>query len=234
MMKKTLALGLVLMLPLTSVIAATDDLDELRGSNDANEWQLVKNDARRNIQTFSKREDGKRIRSFKVDMIVDAPLETLARIHFDYDNYTHWYFKARNSKLLKRVSPTEVYYYQVFSAPYGLPDRDVILHNVIEPYTPQKGFLRFNITAVPTFMPEQPSLVRILAMNMTVTFTPLPNGKTRLESEGYLDPGGITPAWATNYVQRNAPYSVMLGLQRMALSGEYNDYKTPLQFKFKE
>jgi hypothetical protein len=233
-MRKALALGLVLMLPLAPVYAASDDLDELRGGVDASEWQLVKNDSRRNIQTYSKREDGKRIRSFKVEMLVDAPLETVARVHFDYDNYTRWYFKAKNSKMLKRVSPTEVYYYQVFSAPYGLPDRDVILHNVIEPYTPQKGFLRFNITAVPSFMPEQPSLVRILAMNMTVTFTPLPNGKTRLESEGYLDPGGFAPAWATNYVQRNAPYAVMLGLQRMALSGDYSDTKAPLQFKYKD
>lgn len=122
----------------------------------------------------------------------------------------------------------------MFSAPYGLPDRDVILHNVIEPYTPQKGYLRFNITAIPTFMPEQPSLVRILAMNMTVTLTPIAMNKTRLESEGYLDPGGLAPAWATNYVQRNAPYAVMLGLQRMALSDEYLNNKTPLPFKYRE
>lgn len=215
------------------VYAANDDLEELRQA-DISDWQMVKNDSRRNIKTWSKREDGKQIRSFKVEMILDEPLETVARIHFDYDNYPRWYFKMLRSKMLKQVSPTEVYYYQVFSAPYGLPDRDVVLHNIIEPYNTQRGFLRFNISAVPAFMPEQPSLVRMKAMNMTVTFTPLAGGKTRLESEGYLDPGGAAPAWATNYVQRNAPYSVMLGLWRMAQSGEYESSKTPIPFKYKE
>ncbi|PTQ89532.1 hypothetical protein [Agitococcus lubricus] len=234
MLKKWGIISVMLLSSLSAgTYAANDDLSELRDTN-PDEWQLVKNDARRDIKTYSKREDGKRIRSFKVDMIVDAPLEAVARLHFDYENYPRWYFKARQSRLLKKVSPTELYYYQVFSAPYGLPDRDVILHNVIEPYTPQKGFLRFNITAVPNFMPEQPTLVRILAMNMTVTFTPLGGGKTRLESEGYLDPGGLAPAWATNYVQRNAPYAVMLGVQRMVQSDDYLNSKLPMPFKYKE
>lgn len=235
MLKRWLLISLALLAPLSApaVYAAADDLDELRGDNNASEWQLVKNDIRRNIKTWSKREDGKSIRSFKVEMIVDEPLDTVARIHFDYENYPRWYFKMLRSKMLKQVSPTEVYYYQVFSAPYGLPDRDVVLHNIIEPYSPQKGFLRFNITAVPSFMPEQPSLVRMRAMNMTVTFTPLAGGKTKLESEGYLDPGGAAPSWATNFVQRSAPYSVMLGLQRMAENTD-QDAKGPIPFKYKE
>lgn len=49
---------------------------------------------------------------------------------------------------------------------------------------------------------------------MIVKFTPLGKEKVHLEAEGFVDPGGIAPTWAMNFVQRNAPYSTMLGLQR--------------------
>jgi hypothetical protein len=39
----------------------------LRGTSAYSDWQLVKNDARRNIRAWTKREDGKGVRSFKLD-----------------------------------------------------------------------------------------------------------------------------------------------------------------------
>ncbi len=50
--------------------------------------------------------------------------------------------------------------------------------------------------------------------DMIVKFTPLGKEKVHLEAEGFVDPGGIAPTWAMNFVRRNAPYSTMLGLQR--------------------
>ncbi len=214
-------------------IAGNEDLDELRAS-DSNDWQIVKNDAYHHIKTWSKREDGKRIRSFKIDMMMDASIETVARISFDFDSYTRWYFKTKMAKMLKQVSPTEVYYYQVFSAPPGLPDRDVVVHCTIEPYNARRGVFRLHFAAAPDFMPPQPGLVRMLGLNLTTTYTPQPDGKLRLESEGFIDPGGNAPVWATNYVQRNAPYSVMLGLQRVANDPDFNKSTKPIMFKYME
>ena len=49
---------------------------------------------------------------------------------------------------------------------------------------------------------------------MIGNFTSLDKKRGHLEAEGFVDPGGIAPTWAMNFVQRNAPYSTMLGLQR--------------------
>ena len=43
---------------------------------------MVKNDRMRNLKTYARLEDGKRYRSFKVEAILDAPVEAVARVVF--------------------------------------------------------------------------------------------------------------------------------------------------------
>jgi hypothetical protein len=83
-------------------------------------------------------------------------------------------------------------------------------------------------------MPEQPSRVRVLAQNYYVKFTPIDKNTTRIEAEGYVDPGGVTPAWAINFVQRSAPYVTMVGLARMVQLPYYRENKEPLDFAYME
>jgi len=197
------------------------------------EWTLIRQDAFRNIKTYAKHEDGRKIRSFKIDMIVDAPYETVAKVHFDIDNFKKWYWSTSESKLLKKVSDTDYYYYQVYRTPIK-PDRDVIVHVKVEPYTPAKGYLSLNLEAVPEYMPTQRYYVRMLAHNMSIKMTPIDgNKKTRLEVSGYLDPGGASPEWVMGFYQRKSPYLTMLGLARMVLLPEYAT-DTPTPFKYKE
>ncbi|PTQ89151.1 START domain-containing protein [Agitococcus lubricus] len=216
----------------TTVSADVDDeLLELRGTQAFNEWILVKHDTKRNIKAYSKREDGKRIRSFKLDYLIDAPLVALGRVYLDIDNYTRWFWEVRNAKVLKIISPTEFYYYIQHDAPVTLPDRDAIIHATIEPYTRKKGFAALKLKAVPDFIPEKPPLVRMLAEDMVLKFTPINKEQVRVEVEGYIDPGGMAPTWAVNAVQKQAPYYTVVGLQRMVQ--QVKNQGLPPDFPFK-
>ena len=55
-----------------SAFAASNDLDELRAQTD--DWTLVKNDAAKQIKTYDKREQNKRMRSFKIDATFNSPV----------------------------------------------------------------------------------------------------------------------------------------------------------------
>lgn len=226
------ALSLAFALQVPAALAASDDLDELRDADlgKANEWHLVKNDAIRHIKTYSKQEDGKRVRSFKVEMLVDAPMETVARVHYDPDNLKRWFWETTDSKMLKKVSPYEFYYYQKFNAPVTMPDRDSVLHATIQPYTARKGFMVINLKAAPDFIPREKGLVRVTAQDMAIRLTPSGKDKTRLEVEGNIDPGGVSPIWAINAIQRMAPYSSMVGLQRIVQDPVYRNATTPAPF----
>ena len=91
---------------LPTAYAANDDLDDLQ-TKLGNQWVLVKNDQRRNIKTWAKQEDGKRYRSFKVEAILETNVESLARVLLDFDNYTRWFWKTREPKLIRQNSSTE-------------------------------------------------------------------------------------------------------------------------------
>ena len=204
------------MSPIASYAASGDDVDDLRAdSKRKNEWIQVKKDRLKKITTWAKQEEGKTIRSFKVDMIVDANLETVARVHYDVENIKRWFWETKESRLLKKVSNKEFYYYQVFNAPLTVPDRDSIVHVVVEPFTAKKGYMALKLTAAPEFMPVQPGRTRVQAQDMVIKFTPIDKSTTHLEVEGYIDPGGVIPSWTINFVQRSAPYTSMLGLARM-------------------
>lgn len=216
-------------LPWSQASARDDDLRELQIPMTA-EWQLVKDDRTRSIRTFARLETGKRFRSFKVEAVIPASAETLARLMLDFSSYTRWYWSVRESRLLKQVSPTEYFLYLIHNAPYGMPDRDVILHAVVEPPNTGQPYVLLRVNAVPDYMPLQPPLVRMPAEDMTIRFTPLPENKVRIESEGYVDPGGKVPSWASNFVQRSAPYSIIVNIQRMVEKEEYARNATPLPF----
>ncbi len=210
-------------------VYADDDMDDLR-TKLGHEWMLMKNDRLRNIKTYARLEDGKQYRSFKIEAELDTSVEALTRVLLDFDSYTKWYWKTRESRLVKQNSSTEFVVYMVHEAPYGLPDRDAVLHGIVEPQTRNKRYVTLRVNALPDFMSPKPPLVRMPAEDMVVKFSPLANGKIQLEAEGYFDAGGTVPVWAANFVQRTAPYSVILGLQRMADRDEYRKSKKPLPF----
>lgn len=212
-----------------AALAADDDLDELRDKL-GNQWVLLKNDRLRSIKTWIKQEDGKQYRSFKVEALLNGDLETYTRVMLDADNFSKWYWEVLESKILKRVSATEYYLYLKHRAPIGQPNRDVILHAVFEPQSAQNPSLVMQVRAVPDFLPLKPKLVRMPAEDMMVKVTPQPGNKVLVEAEGYVDPGGNVPNWAINYIQRSAPYSIMLGLQRMMNDPAYAESRQRVPF----
>jgi hypothetical protein len=68
------------------------------------------------------------------------------------------------------------------------------------------------------------------AENMRIKISPLADNQVLLEAEGYIDPSGKIPTWANNLIQRSAPYSILLGLQRMVQLDEYRLSKASLPF----
>lgn len=206
-----------------------DELQELRDDGYGHQWVLVTRDDTRGIRTWARLEEGKRVRSWKIDAILNASLEAIARAHTDVAAMPRWYWETQEARLLKKVSRTEFYYYMRFNAPLGLPDRDGIFHAVIDPYNARRGSLVLRVNAVPGYLPETPGLVRVLSQDFVVKLTPLGKGKTRFEAEGYVDPGGVAPAWTVNFVQRRVPYLIMVSmirhLQRQDAGPADNDFQ---------
>ena len=180
----------VIMLLSTTVSADSEDLKTLQKQKD---WYIVKQDNIRQITTYAKHEEGKSIRSFKVDAVVDAPLVTLASVHFDVANIKKWYWETLESKLITKVSDTEYVYYLKFRTPLA-EDRDVVLKATIEPYKlGQNNYMLLSLRATPSALPIPPNITRISAFDMDIKFKPLLDGKTKMEVQCFVDPSGSLP-----------------------------------------
>jgi hypothetical protein len=212
--------------------ADKEDLQSLQPAVD-HDWYVVKKDDTRHITTYAKNEDGKSIRSFKIEARIDASLATLAGVHFDVANIKKWYWETLESKLISKVSDTEYIYYMKFNTPLA-PDRDVVIHATIEPYQDSHKYMLLRLRGEPSILPVPDGVTRLTAFDIDIKFTPLVNGETQMDIQGYIDPSGGLPAWTVNMFQRQAPYATMLGLYRMVQKPEYARMKTPLAFRYSQ
>ena len=213
---RTSLLCLVLAFATTSHAAKNDD-DEDKDKTEylpynekaAKQWSLIKDDQRHQIKTYSKQEDNRRFRSFKVQGILNGSLEAAARCQFDIEGISSWYMNAADSKLLKRVSDTEYYFYFRVKMPLGVPHRDLVVHAKVQPYSTKTGFLGITYSAAPDFIPGKPGVIRMPAYETTIKLTPISADKVEEHLEGYVDPGGAgLPIWLVNYIQRRTPYAI--------------------------
>ncbi len=210
-------------------------LEDLRAESETKDgWRLAKYDRRHNIKAYVKNEDGKSIRSFKVEALFDYPIDVVARLQSDVDNYKRWYFEVLESKLLKKISNTEFIFYLVHNAPVGLADRDVVMKATIEPMTSKKPYVIIKMVSLRDYLPTQKPYERMETEDYIIKLTPQGDNKTLLESEGFIDPGATAPSWAVNFIQGKAPYTNMMGMRRMMAMPQYQDKKAPITFTFFE
>ena len=77
-MIKKIALALMIG-ALSNSAFAIKALEDLRVEAETKDgWRLAKNDRRHNIKAYVKNEDGKSIRSFKVEALFDYPIDVVA------------------------------------------------------------------------------------------------------------------------------------------------------------
>ena len=233
-MIKKISLAL-LIAALSSTAMANKALDDLRTESKSDDgWRLAKYDKRHEIKAYVKSEDGTFLRSFRVEAYFDAPIEAVTRLQADVDSYARWYFLVLEAKLLKKVSDKEFIFYMVHDAPVGMADRDVVMKATIEPMTAKKPYIVINMVSLPDYLPPQKPYERMATENYVIKLTPQGKDRTLLESEGFIDPGGASPAWAVNFVQGKGPYSNMLGMRRMLTLPQYQDKKAVVPFTFFE
>lgn len=211
-----------------------DDLRELQTSPIGNEWVPLKNDRRHNIRTWIKQENGKRFRSFKVEATFSGTITDCVRILLDVPRYDKWYWEVLESRLVRKLSPTDYHIYLKHRAPHGVTDRDVPGILRFTPQSAENPTLVVQVRAEPDLMPKEKGFVRMEAEDMVLRLTPVSPFNVHLVAEGYVDPGGRAPGWAINFVQRSAPYSTLLGLKRMLEHHEGGLPRERLPFPIRE
>jgi len=169
---------------------------------------------RHGVQVYTRKDSTTGILELKLRTEAQAKLSQLVAFTNDIPNLKTWAYRLKNAYMVRKVSDTEGYLYMLSDFPAPFSDRDVILHFVIKQDPITKQVISSSQSAY-NFIPENDGIVRVKIIETKWTFTPISDGKVRLEYQIKSDPAGSIPKWLVNLAADEAPVRSMLALKKI-------------------
>jgi hypothetical protein len=135
---------------------------------------------------------------------MDARPAQFVAVIMDVKGSADWVYHAKNVKVLKQISPSELYYYSEVTVPWPIANRDYIAH-IIVTQNPKTKVITIDAPCLPDMVPPKQSLVRIVHSVGKWVITPMPNNRIHVEYQIEVDPAGSVPAWLINLFATKGP-----------------------------
>lgn len=189
-----------------------------------NAWTLKKD--KNGIKVYSRENTHSKFNELRVETILQARLSDLAAVILDIPDYPQWSFNVKSSKLLKQVSPSELYIYTEISAPWPADNRDLPIHIKIT-QNPVNKVMTIAVECIPDLVPHQKNIVRVPLSKETWTVTPVDASTIRIEYDLEVDPGENPPGWLINMFSVKGPYETFSRLKDHILLPKYRAAVVP-------
>ncbi|MBL7776241.1 MAG: START domain-containing protein [Saprospiraceae bacterium] len=186
----------------------------------ADGWEL-KNE-KNGVKVYYRKTPG--VYELKLTTSIKVPLSGIVSLFDEVAKYPEWGYKVAEARLLKRVSPTEMYYYSRIDFPWPMSDRDVVLHTTLE-QNPHNHTVTSTSVAVSGWAPEVKDVVRL--KRATTRWTLIPGAGGWLYVEYFLssDPGGSIPDWAINMALDMGPRETIKRMKMILKEPAYQNTK---------
>jgi len=183
-------------------------------------WELRKD--QEGIRVYSRAGDSSGIDELRVETTLPGKLSSLAALILDIGNYPNWSFNSEKAFVLKRISPTELYFYSLVRSPWPASDRDLVVHLRLTQDSSSRT-LYIHADEIPGYIPEKKGIVRVPASVERWIVTPLPGDRITISYELRLDPGASAPPWLINLFSTKGPYETFCHLREQLKQPRYHD-----------
>lgn len=174
------------------------------------------------IKVHSKSVPNSKIKAVKVNCTLNTTPDALVALLLDVESSVDWVTNTKSCKLLKKVSPSELYYYSEVTLPWPLENRDFVAHLKVTQNTATK-VIKINGPAVPGIVKEKKNVVRISQSVGAWVITPVSDHQVQVEYILQVDPGGVIPAWAVNAVSTQTPLKIFQNMKKQLLLAQYKN-----------
>jgi hypothetical protein len=181
-------------------------------------WTLKKE--KDGIKVFSRSNAHSKFNELKVETSLNARLSDLAAVILDIPDYPQWSFNVKSSKLLKQVSPSELYIYTEISAPWPADNRDLPIHIKIT-QNPATKVMTIAVECIPGLVPHQKNIVRVPLSKETWIVTPVDASTIHIDYQLEVDPGENPPGWLINMFSVKGPYETFSRLKDQIQKPQY-------------
>jgi hypothetical protein len=175
-------------------------------------WEPVSN--KNGIVVERRTVDGTRLKEFRGQGVMDAPLASVLAVFSDIDHATEWMDKCRASSLVEDQGELVKIVYNRTHAGWPVADRDAVLRNDVF-FDPSERRVRIEFSAVERAdTPPVKDVVRMPVLRGHLYLWPEAGDRTRVEYQVLANPGGALPDWIVNYVSKELPRKTIAALQR--------------------
>lgn len=183
-------------------------------------WKLSAN--KNDIKIYTRPVPNSKIRAIKVECNLPVRQSALVAAILDIDNSDKWVYHGKDARIIKKVSPSELYYYSEVAVPWPAENRDYISHISVN-QNPKNKVVVIDAPCVAGMVPIRHNIVRITHSIGKWTIGPYENNIIRVSYEIEVDPAGSVPAWLVNLFATQGP---METFERLKLQlPKYKDVK---------
>jgi len=185
-----------------------------------NKWKLIKE--KDQIKIFSMEAEGIDVLAFralgKLNAPVDQVMELLRRVEIS----TEWMPRLAVKKIIRDVSDHEAITYSVNDLPWPFSDREMVLNNRLVVHK-DKGNMVIEIFSVEDERAQRKKkTIRAKVYLGQTWINAISENQTEVELIILVDPKGKIPKWLVNLLQKDMPYKLLKGMEKMASKSEYS------------
>jgi hypothetical protein len=181
-------------------------------------WTLKKD--KDGIKVYSRNNTRSKFNELKVETDLSCRLSDLAAVILDIPDYPQWSFNVKSSKLLKQVSPAELYIYTEINSPWPADNRDLPIHLKIT-QDPTNKKMTIAVECIPDLVPRQKNIVRVPLSKETWVVTPVDASTIHIEYQLEVDPGADPPGWLINMFSVKGPFETFSKLKNQIKLPQY-------------
>lgn len=175
-----------------------------------NDWKLSAD--KEGVKIYTSIVSDSKIKAVKVECDLNTTPSQLVAVVMDINSATDWVYHVKSAKLIKQVSPSELYYYSEVSLPWPVANRDFVAHLIVT-QDPASKVVTIDGPAVQGFVPVKKGVVRVDNSFGRWIITPVGTGQVHVQYTIHTDPGGAIPAWLVNIFATDAPLKIFEGLK---------------------
>jgi hypothetical protein len=182
----------------------------LNSASAQNDWKL--STEKDGIKVYTSMVPDSKVKAIKVECDLNATPAQLVALVMDVTTAPDWVYHVKSAKLVKQVSPAELYYYSEVSLPWPAANRDFVAHLIVS-QDPDTKVVTIDGPAVPGLVPVKKGIVRIDHSFGKWIITPAGPDQLHVEYSIHVDPGGSLPSWLVNIFATDAPLQIFRSLK---------------------
>lgn len=184
----------------------------------SNPW-ILKNE-KDLVKVYYRRTEG--VHEVKLATSIQSSMSDLVHLMHEVTDYPKWGYKVTESRVVKKISDTDMYYHSKLDFPWPMDDRDIVMHTVMH-QDPVTKVITATSVAEPDAIPEVPGFMRIRQSTTKWTIMPGQNGWLYVEYYINSSPGGNIPDWMVNAAIDVGPRETIKGIRNMLAQPKYRN-----------